>query len=186
MGDLGLGDLNPEFSAPGDTAHGKAPEPRQTAPGGPDAPLHEVFEEFRAELGEMGAEDEDLETHYNLGVAFREMGLLEEAISEFQKVAQACDRGRPFRYAMQNCTLLGLAFIDKGQPSMAALWYERALKTPGLGPDNALALRYDLGLAQESAGDHDAALKSFSHVYAMNIDYRDVAERIAALQKSSR
>jgi len=47
-------------------------------------------------------------------------------------------------------------------------------------------LRYDLGLAQESAGNHEAALKSFSHVYAMHIDYRDVAERIAALQKPSR
>jgi pilus assembly protein FimV len=186
MGDLGLGDLNPEFSKPGDAVHAKTSEPELRIPGGPDAPLQEVFDNFRAELGEMGSEDEDLETHYNLGVAFREMGLLEEAISEFQKVAQACDRGRPFRYAMQNCTLLGLAFIDKGQPGMAAIWYERALKTPGLGPDNALALRYDLGLAQESAGDHDAALKSFTHVYAMNIDYRDVAERIAALQKPSR
>jgi pilus assembly protein FimV len=185
MGDLGLGELSPEFSA-GPEAHAKPAEPAVRVPGGPDAPLKEVFDEFRAELGEMGSDDEDLETHYNLGVAFREMGLLEEAISEFQKVAQACDRGRPFRYAMQNCTLLGLAFIDKGQPHMAAIWYERALQTPGLGPDNALALRYDLGLAQESAGDHDAALKSFSHVYAMNIDYRDVAERIAALQKSSR
>jgi hypothetical protein len=185
MGDLGLGELSPEFSA-GPEAHAKPAEPAARIPGGPDAPLKEVFDEFRAELGEMGSDDEDLETHYNLGVAFREMGLLEEAISEFQKVAQACDRGRPFRYAMQNCTLLGLAFIDKGQPHMAAIWYERALQTPGLGPDNALALRYDLGLAQESAGDHDAALKSFSHVYAMNIDYRDVAERIATLQKSSR
>jgi pilus assembly protein FimV len=185
MGDLGLGELSPEFST-GPDAHAKPAEPVVRVPGGPDAPLKEVFDEFRAELGEMGSDDEDLETHYNLGVAFREMGLLEEAISEFQKVAQACDRGRPFRYAMQNCTLLGLAFIDKGQPHMAAIWYERALQTPGLGPDNALALRYDLGLAQESAGDHDAALKSFSHVYAMNIDYRDVAERIAALQKSSR
>jgi tetratricopeptide (TPR) repeat protein len=185
MGDLGLGELSPEFSE-GPEAHARPAEPTVRVPGGPDAPLKEVFDEFRAELGEMGSDDEDLETHYNLGVAFREMGLLEEAISEFQKVAQACDRGRPFRYAMQNCTLLGLAFIDKGQPHMAAIWYERALQTPGLGPDNALALRYDLGLAQESAGDHDAALKSFSHVYAMNIDYRDVAERIAALQKSSR
>ncbi len=106
-------------------------------------PLKEVFDEFRAELGEMGAEEEDLETHYNLGTAFREMGLLEEAISEFQKVAKATDRGRPFPYTMQCCTLLGLAFMDKGQPG-------------------------------------------FSQVYAMNIDYRDVGERITALQKPIR
>jgi pilus assembly protein FimV len=149
-------------------------------------PLKEVFDEFRAELGEMGAEDEDLETHYNLGTAFREMGLLEEAISEFQKVAKANDRGRPFRYMMQCCTLLGLAFMEKGQPGVAAIWYERALHTPDLDPESTLALRYDLGVAQESAGEPSAALKSFSQVYAMNIDYRDVGERIAALQKPAR
>jgi tetratricopeptide (TPR) repeat protein len=149
-------------------------------------PLKEVFDEFRAELGEMGAEEEDLETHYNLGTAFREMGLLEEAISEFQKVAKATERGRPFPYVMQCCTLLGLAFMEKGQPGVAAIWYERALRTPNLDPESTLALRYDLGVAQESAGEPDAALKSFSQVYAMNIDYRDVGERIAALQKPIR
>ena len=149
-------------------------------------PLKEVFEEFRAELGEMGAEDEDLETHYNLGVAFREMGLLEEAIGEFQKVAKANDRGKVFRYAMQCSTLLGLAFMEKGQPDIAAIWYERALHTPDIDSESKLALRYDLGVAQESAGDLDAALKSFSQVYAVNIDYRDVAERIASLQKPAR
>ena len=134
----------------------------------------------------MGAEDEDLETHYNLGIAFREMGLVEEAISEFQKVAKASERGRPFRYSMQCYTLLGLAFMDKGQPSIAALWYERALKLPGIEPESELALRYDLGVAQETAGEVEAALKSFTKVSANNIDYRDVGERIASLQKPAR
>jgi pilus assembly protein FimV len=150
-------------------------------------PLKEVFDEFRAELGEMGSgEEEDLETHYSLGIAFREMGLLEEAISEFQKVAKATDKGKAFRYAMQCCTLLGLAFMEKGQANIAAIWYERALHTPGVDAESTLALRYDLGVAQESAGDIEAALKSFSQVYAANIDYRDVADRIASLQKPTR
>ena len=139
--------------------------------------------EFRAELGEVNKDDEDLETHYNLGIAYREMGLLEEAISEFQKVAQAVDKGPAFRYAMQCSTLLGLAFMEKGQPAIAAIWYERALKTPGLDQESILALRYDLGVAQELAGERTAAYNSFSQVYAMNIDYRDVSERIALLGK---
>ena len=149
-------------------------------------PLKEVFDEFRAELGEMGGEEEDLETHYNLGIAFREMGLLDEAISEFQKVAKAAENGRKFPYVMQCYTLLGLAFMDRAQPSIAAMWYERALRLPGIETESILALRYDLGVAQESAGESDAALKSFSQVYAVNIDYRDVGERIAALQKTTR
>ena len=181
--DLGMGGLTPSYSKAATEAPIKNIDQSNLSDSGP---LKEVFDEFRAELGEMGSDDEDLETHYNLGTAFREMGLLEEAISEFQKVAKANERGRPFRYAMQCCTLLGLAFMEKGQPGIAAIWYERALETPGVEPESILALRYDLGIAQESAGEPEAALKSFSKVYAMNIDYRDVAERIAALQKPSR
>ena len=182
---LGLDALVPSRSEPAAPPAAPRAEEKVTAPAEP-SPLKEVFEEFRAELGEMGSEDEDLETHYNLGIAFREMGLLEEAISEFQKVAKATENGKPFRYGMQCCTLLGLSFMEKGQPGIAAIWYERALRTPGIDPESVLALRYDLGVAQESAGEPDAALKSFSQVYAMNIDYRDVADRIAALQKPTR
>jgi tetratricopeptide (TPR) repeat protein len=150
---------------------------------GLSGPLGDLFEVFRAELGET-KEDEDIETHYNLGIAYREMGLLEEAISEFQKVASSADKGPAFRYAMQCSTLLGLAFMEKGQPAIATIWYERALKTPGLDQESILALRYDLGVAQELAGDAPAAFNSFSQVYAMNIDYRDVSERIALLGKA--
>jgi tetratricopeptide (TPR) repeat protein len=145
--------------------------------------LAEVFQEFRAELGELGEEDEDLETHYNLGIAYREMGLLDEAIGEFQKVAKAVQKGKPFRYAMNCATMLGLCFMDKGEPKVASMWYQRALESPGLEQEAVLALRYDLGMALENAGESKQALDSFRQVYAMNIDYRDVADRIAELQR---
>jgi tetratricopeptide (TPR) repeat protein len=145
--------------------------------------LAEVFQEFRSELGEMGDEDEDLETHYNLGIAYREMGLLDEAIGEFQKVAKAIQKGKPFAYEMNCSTLLAISFMDKGEPKIASVWYRRALETPGLEQESVLALRYDLGLALESAGESKGALDSFQQVYAMNIDYRDVADRISVLQK---
>ena len=193
---LGLGEPAPPASAStpradarvsGNNSSKPASKPASAPTPMESGPLKEVFDEFRSELGEMGGEEEeDLETHYNLGIAFREMGLLEEAISEFQKVAKATDRGRAFPYTMQCCTFLGLAFMDKGQPGVAAIWYDRALRTPDLDPESVLALRYDLGVAQESAGEPAAALKTFSQVYAMNIDYRDVGERIAALQKPIR
>jgi len=148
------------------------------------AKLKEVFDEFRSDLGQMEEEEAvDLETHYNLGIAYREMGLLEEAIGEFQKVAKVIQAGQPFRYAMQVCTLLGLSFMEKGQYKVAAMWYEKALATDGLDPESVLALRYDLGVALESAGENKNALDCFTQVYAMNIDYRDVADRIATLQK---
>ena len=191
----------PEEPAPATLQNSAGPGASSSAPpavsrsgnGGPPAsgtgaapagPLEDLFQEFRSELGDANIEHEDLETHYNLGVAYREMGLLEEAISEFQKVASSAERGTAFRYAMQCSTLLGLAFMEKGQPAIAAIWYERALKTPGLDQETILALKYDLGVAQELAGDTKAAFHSFSQVYAVNIDYRDVSERIALLGKA--
>jgi len=145
--------------------------------------LAEVFQDFRNELGEMDDGDEDLETHYNLGIAYREMGLLDEAIGEFQRVAQAVQKGKPFPYAMNCATLLALSFMDKNEPKIASFWYQRALEMPGLDQEAVMALRYDLALALDLAGEADAALDSFRQVYAMNIDYRDVADRIATLQK---
>jgi len=144
--------------------------------------LKEVFDEFRAELGEL-EEDEDVETHYNLGIAYREMDLVEEAISEFQKVAKMVQNGKPFRYCMQCYTLLGLCFMGRNEGKIAAMWYKKALAMPNLDQESVLALLYDLGVAQETGGDATAALDSFKQVYAMNIDYRDVAGRIADLQK---
>ena len=176
--------LSEHAAAHSASSNGGSAPPARAADTTLDGPLGDLFEEFRSELGETNAEDEDLETHYNLGIAYREMGLLEEAISEFQKVAQFADKAPAFRYAMQCSTLLGLAFMEKGQPAIAAIWYERALKTPGLDQESILALRYDLGVAQELAGETTAAYNSFSQVYAMNIDYRDVSERIALLGKA--
>jgi pilus assembly protein FimV len=157
------------------------PVPEVTAEGLNE--LAEVFQEFRSELGELNDEDEDLETHYNLGIAYREMGLLDEAIGEFQKVAKAVQKGKPFRYSMNCATMLALSFMDKGEAKIAALWYQRALEVPGLDQEAVLALRYDLAMALDTAGEANAALDSFRQVYAMNIDYRDVADRIATLQK---
>ncbi len=177
----------PETAKPAaPAAHAKAAEPVQAAaPANADAlsELAGVFQEFRDELGEIDNEEEDLETHYNLGIAYREMGLLDEAVSEFQRVAKAVQKGKPFPYTMNCATLLALSFMDKQQPNIAAYWYRRALDTPGIDQEAELALRYDLGVALENAGECKSALNSFQQVYAMNIDYRDVADRIASLQK---
>lgn len=98
-------------------------------------------------------------------------------------MAKAVQKGKAFRYSMNCATLLALSFMDKSEPKIASLWYKRALDMPGLDQEAVLALRYDLAMALDMAGDASAALDSFRQVYAMNIDYRDVADRIATLQK---
>jgi tetratricopeptide (TPR) repeat protein len=146
--------------------------------------LADMFGELKSELeADVAAgSDEDPETHYNLGVAFREMGLLDEAIGELQKVCQAVERGHAFPNIMQTYTWLAQCFLDKGVPEAAIRWYENALKLPNLDQETSMALHYELGSSYESAGNKSAALGHFMDVYGVNIDYRDVAERIKALK----
>jgi len=150
----------------------------------PGIDLSDMFGELKHELeeGAGGTADEDPETHYNLGVAFREMGLLDEAIGELQKVCQAVDHGHAFPQLMQTYTWLAQCFLDKGVPEVAVRWYEKALKFPSLDQETRTALHYELGSSLESAGNNPAALSNFMEVYGNNIDYRDVAERIKALR----
>jgi tetratricopeptide (TPR) repeat protein len=149
--------------------------------------------DFAASLGallnQLGAEpgggmDEDPQAHYQLGIAFREMGLLDEAIGEFQKVVRGAHSGSLPPQYLSSCSLLGVCFRDKLMPELAAKWYQRALEVPGLHPEATLALQYDLGLAYEQAGKLAAARERFLEVYSQNIDYRDVAEKVRLLAAS--
>ena len=105
MGELGLGELTqPVAHAPVEeikpAVNASARNATAMGANGEAGPLKDVFDEFRADMDDLGTNGEDLETHYNLGTAYREMGLLDEAISEFQKVAKANKKGEAFRYAM--------------------------------------------------------------------------------------
>ncbi|MGA2022242.1 MAG: tetratricopeptide repeat protein [Candidatus Sulfotelmatobacter sp.] len=162
-----------------------APAAAKSSPFGEDAgvDLAEMFGELKQDL-ESGstAAEEDPETHYNLGIAFREMGLLDEAIGELQKTCQAVDHGHPFPQVMQTYTWLAQCFLDKGVPEAAIRWYQKALDAPGIDEETRTALHYELASACELAGDKPSALKHFMEVYGRNIDYRDVAERIKPLK----
>ncbi len=115
--------------------------------------LAEMFGELKHELEEEATvAEEDPETHYNLGVAFREMGLLDEAIGELQKVCQSVDRGHKFPHLMQTYTWLAQCFLDKGVPEAAIRWYEKALKLPSLDEETRIALNYELGFCLRGGG----------------------------------
>jgi tetratricopeptide (TPR) repeat protein len=162
-----------------------APSVAKASPFGEDAgvDLAEMFGELKQDLeADVAASDEDPETHYNLGIAFREMGLLDEAIGELQKACQSFDRGHPFQQIMQTYTWLAQCFLEKGVPEAAVRWYEKALNVASIDGETRVALNYELASAYEASGDKGSALKHFMDVYGSNIDYRDVAERIKALK----
>ncbi|PYP93307.1 MAG: hypothetical protein DMG65_01340 [Candidatus Angelobacter sp. Gp1-AA117] len=142
--------------------------------------LTDIFSDLQDEMQET--EPEDPETHYNLGIAFKEMGLLDEAIGELQKVCHAVEGGNAFSQPIQAYTWLAQCLVDKGVPEAAVRWYEKALNLPGVDHDSRCSIYYDLGSAYESFGDKKAALNNFMEVYSSNIDFRDVATRIKVLK----
>ena len=153
------------------TAH--AQEQRETPPSAPD------------DSGSKLGSEEDAEAHFNLGMAFWEMRLLDQAIGEFQKAVNSAEKTpQPANY-LQACSLLASCFMEKGMAPIAVEWYCRALEAPRLDREARLALQYDLGVAYERAGDLPRALEMFSEVYGQKIDFRDVAEKIRALQRKA-
>jgi tetratricopeptide (TPR) repeat protein len=138
-----------------------------------------------AEPASAQTQQEDHETHYNLGVAFREMGLLDEAIGEFQTVVKGAQKGAYPPHFLQACSLLAVCFMEKNMPAIATKWYTRALEMPDLDEEATMALQYDMGVAYEQAGDAQTALEKYTEVYSQNIDYRDVAEKIRLLQQKA-
>jgi tetratricopeptide (TPR) repeat protein len=136
--------------------------------------LEEIVEGFKKGVAEH-LSPTDYDTHFNLGIAYREMGLLDEAIGEFQIAAK--DAG----HLVLCCSMLGLCFLDKGLPELAVKWYRRGLEAPNLAEEDHLGLLYDLGCAYLAVDDKASAYKAFVDLYGINNGYRDVVARIEEL-----
>ena len=137
--------------------------------------------DLRSELGLEEAEltdDSDYETHYHTAIAYHEMGLLEDAIKEFQDAVNLVTPNDGTRRFFQCANLLGHCFMQKGMPNLALTWYQRTLETPGLDDEEKQALWYELAAAYEAEGDMENAGRYFEQVYAENIDFRDVSKRV--------
>ena len=142
-----------------------------TGRGKDEALLEEVFREFQKGVAEQLSE-EDSDTHFNLGIAYKEMGLLPEAIREFQIAS------RDGAYFVEACSMIGVCYVDQGMADRAAEWYQKALVAPNLTDDARIALRYDLASAFEMAGEHAQAAELFAEIMAVDPSYRDVAHRV--------
>ena len=151
---------------------------------GIDPGLAAVFEEYRlsAESDIDATANGDYETHYNLGLAYQEMGLFEEALEEFQTALGLVAAGDGTPRYLQCCNLLGHCFMQKGVPQLAVTWFNKGLNAPGTSEDERQALRFDLGAAYEEVGDLDRAIEVFTEVYGINVSYRGVNERLRVLQ----
>jgi tetratricopeptide (TPR) repeat protein len=183
---------SPEPQSPPQQA---SPPPQQTSPPPQVSPqqqaaqpsfhpdLADIFDEFRDEVEADAPESSaDYETHYNTALAYREMGLVDQAVEELQAaIALAAPRDGTARY-LQCCNLLGHCFMQKNMPRPAAMWFRKGLEAPDHTEDEYQALRYELGTAYEQMGDLERAIEVFSEVYGTDVNYRGVAAKLRDLQ----
>jgi tetratricopeptide (TPR) repeat protein len=140
-----------------------------------DNEVLEIFQEFKKGLEkELG--DEDSETHYNLGIAYKEMGLIDDAIKEFQT-----SKNDPKRF-LQSSTMLGVCYMEKGLCALAVDVLEKAIKTLKEKSESFWALSYELAEAHEKNNDLKKALELYTEIYGWDAKFRNVSDKMGQLQ----
>lgn len=145
--------------------------------------LNELVNDFDLEEEKADTES-DYETHYQIAIAYKEMGLMEEAIREFQDAVNLVKPNDGTRRFFQCANLLGHCFMEKRMPNLALMWYKRGLEVANLEEEEKQAIYYEIGNAYEVGGDSEKAVSYFEQLYAENVDYRDVSERLVYLQEN--
>ena len=139
-----------------------------------DVDVDQVFAKFKAGVRAHVVEA-DSATHYDLGVAYKEMGLVGEAIAEFEQAARD-----PHRECM--CyAMIGLIYLEQNQLERSAESYVKALGAQSKTVEQEMNLYYDLGTVYEMKGQKADALYYFQKIARRDPGYRDVAERLSVL-----
>jgi tetratricopeptide (TPR) repeat protein len=169
---INLGDWLRDDQAPKDT---RMVVNEQEPTGDEEADFQDMLQKFKQGIAE-NVEEEDHQSHYDLGVAYKEMGLLDEAIAEFQKALRAPSNRVPTYEALGQC------FIEKEQYPMAATVLGRALHEPSMSENQLVGVLYLLGRCAQERGQRDAAIEYYQRVFVVDIQFQDVGERLAAVE----
>jgi tetratricopeptide (TPR) repeat protein len=140
-----------------------------------DDDVMEIFQEFKKGLEDQ-LEDEDSETHYNLGIAYKEMGLVDDAIKEFQTARN--DKKR----FLQSSSMLGVCYMEKGLYSLAIDVLSKILESRTEQDESHWSIKYDLAEAYEKNNNLREALDLYTEVYGWNAKFRNASEKIGVLK----
>jgi tetratricopeptide (TPR) repeat protein len=116
---------------------------------------------------------DDAQSHYDLGMAFMEMGLLDESFKEFRQAA--ADSSRRFEcFVFQSVCLRGKGDLENAEKVL------RALVRPGISLEEFCSAKYELALTCEAAGNSEEYVKLLAEIDVSNRSFRDVRTRLDA------
>jgi tetratricopeptide (TPR) repeat protein len=153
-------------------------------PGERQAPVNDMFVDLMDEVRTIDTEEAkaNFEEHFSLGTAYREMDLIEEAIKEFETALKSVNIQKGDPKVILCCGMLSTCFLKKNMPHSALRWCQTGLDLPDISSHEAMALRYDMGVAHSMAGSKAQALNCFDEIFSADPGYRDVAQRIDELR----
>jgi tetratricopeptide (TPR) repeat protein len=128
---------------------------------------------------EKPVEDGDADTHYDLGLAYKEMGLWDEAIKAFNKVAQL--RGKEVQCRL----MIGLCHREQGNHSEAVHQFKLGLHEGSVTDREKQSLFYEIGATYEAMGDPREALYYFEMVVKRDPSFLDASDRAARLRSAA-
>jgi tetratricopeptide (TPR) repeat protein len=115
--------------------------------------------------------DTDLEARYNLGIAYKEMGLLEEAAMEFRMAM------RKPELLVGASSLLADTLSEQGDGDGAAAVLDGVLGTEGRTGEELRDVRYHKAVLLSRAGREEEAREIFLGLFQEAPGYRDVKAR---------
>jgi tetratricopeptide (TPR) repeat protein len=143
--------------------------------GDEEADFAKMLSQFKEKVSE-NIEAGDVRAHYDLGTAYKEMGLLEEAISAFQQALRASSDHLP------TYEVMGQTFIEMGQPDAAVRTLQRALKIHSGVEDEFVGIYYYLARAYEALDKKETAVEYYDRVFSLDINFADATERLRELR----
>jgi tetratricopeptide (TPR) repeat protein len=149
-------------------------EPDAEAAGSDVLDVEQVFAQFKKGVEQQVAM-EDSETHFDLGIAYKEMGLLDDAINEFRLCLT-----NPQRVCIAE-TMIGICHIERGDVSQAIVHFKRGLYADTKTDREELGLYFELGNAYDLLHDPKEALYYYQKVHKRDPGFRGVIARIQAL-----
>ena len=149
--------------------------PYEEPTGDDQADFEKMLDQFKKKVTE-NIETSDVTAHYDLGTAYMEMGLLDEAIGEFQMVLRSTSDH------LATYEMLGQTFLQKQEPEAALQSLTRGLDASGAIEEERVGIYYYLGLAHETIGNTEKAAEFYDKVFAIDINFADVTERLRGLR----